>query len=93
MTGKVRERFLAGESVETIARECYPHDARGVAMKKVRTLLHSWVRLRHMVEAELAVGEDVLTNRCVREGVCTSEEVQARRRVAGLRRRAGRSRA
>lgn len=80
---EVRNRFVAGESVDAIVRACYPGEAHGVAAKKVRVLLHRWVQLRHMVEEGVALGDEALANRCVGEGVCTLEEVDmVRRRCA-----------
>ena len=78
----VRERFLAGDSVEAVAHACYPKDARGVARAKVVRSLRQWVKLRHVVKEGLESGDESLVQRCIDEGIYTAEEVELRRPIA-----------
>lgn len=84
---RLRRRFLEGESVEDVARVCYPKDAGGVAREKVLRSLRQWVELRHKVEDELAHDGSLLVQRCIDEGVYTAEEVESRRKVVARKQR------
>lgn len=85
--GEIRQAFLSGESVEELAAQFYPGQAKGAARKRVRETLSRWVELKRLVREDILNGPGELTKRCVAEQIFEEERVT--RRAKTMKQRAG----